>query len=88
MNTLPHAAGLNPKEYRQHASGPGVGASIAPGVDAGIGRAMVDGALLKRWGELPSGRRAEVAGRVGFSEKGQVRGVLEALVGWGCMSYF
>lgn len=88
-NIVPHAGGANPKEYRHHPAGPGCGASIAPGVDAAIGRAMVDGGMLKRWGELPAGKRAEIAGRVGFANgKEEVRGVLEALVGWGCMSYF
>ncbi|KAJ9151821.1 Protein cft1 [Pleurostoma richardsiae] len=93
--SLPHAAALNPKAYRLATSassaGGGAGQTTArgpPGVDAGVGRSIVDGALLARWGELGSGRRAEVAGRVGFAGAEEVRGELEGVLGWGMMAYF
>jgi len=81
--SLPHTAGLNPKGYRLPS------ASLAPlGVDAAVGRSVVDGALLARWTELGSGRRAEIAGRVGLASSAEVRAELESVLGWNCMSYF
>ncbi|RKF58449.1 Protein cft1 [Erysiphe neolycopersici] len=56
-NTLSHPLGLNPKMYRIDRE--------APDSMAGS-RTVVDGALLSRWMELGSQRRAEVAGRVGI----------------------
>lgn len=64
-------------------------ASCPPsGVDAGIGRSIVDGAILERFMELGTGRRGEMAGRAGYSSPGEVRAELEALLGWAGMSYF
>lgn len=56
-NALSHSLGLNPKMYRIDRD--------APDSMAGS-RTVVDGALLSRWMELGSQRRAEVAGRVGI----------------------
>ena len=86
--SLPHVGGLNPKAYRLPPSATQVVAKMPPGVDAGVGRNIVDGALLARWAELSSGRRGEVAGRVGFNGPEEVRGELEMVLGWGGMAYF
>ncbi|POS84108.1 hypothetical protein EPUL_003312 [Erysiphe pulchra] len=57
VNTLSHSLGLNPKMYRIDRDAP----------ESMVGsRTVVDGALLSRWMELGSQRRAEVAGRVGI----------------------
>jgi cleavage and polyadenylation specificity factor subunit 1 len=97
-NTLAQVAGLNPRAYRAPypSSRNGNG---APGVDAGVGRTIVDGALLARWMELGSGRRGEIAARVvggggsgGSAEASLgvelVRRELEGVLGWGGMAYF
>ncbi len=83
-NSLAHTAGLNPRGHRM----PAGFQSLAPGVDASVGRSMVDGALLSRWAELGSGRRAEVAGRAGLASSAEVRAELETVLGWECMAYF
>ncbi len=84
--SLTHTAGLNPKGYRMAA---GASAAIlAPGVDAAVGRNVVDGTLLARWVELGSGRKGEIAGRVGFASAVDVRAVLEGVLGWSRMLYF
>ena len=96
LNNLPHHhLGLNPKAYRIPASssggggGGGTGAPPPPIVDAGVGRyIVVDGAILARWNELGSGRRAEMAGRAGFAGVEEVRGLLGGVLGWGCLGYF
>lgn len=87
-NLLTHTAGLNPKGYRMAIEG-GIGAStLSPGVDTAVGRSVVDGALLARWTELGSGRKSEIAGRVGFATPLDVRAALEGVLGWSRMSYF
>ncbi len=82
--SLPHAAGLNPRGYRMQAGFQ----PAAPAVDAGVGRSVVDGALLTRWAELASGRRADIASRIGLTSAAEVRAELEAVLGWGRMAYF
>ncbi len=82
-NSLPNVAGLNSKAYRMPAA-----SCPAPGVDAGMGRTIVDGNVLMRWAELGTGRRAEVAGRVGFDGPEEVRTELEEALGWGRLAYF
>ena len=88
-NTLAHPAGTNPKGYRLpsttlHLHG--------VGVDAGVGRNIVDGAVLERYFELAAGRRGEMAGRAGYSSGGsgteEVRSELEGVLGWAGLSYF
>ncbi|KAI1342830.1 CPSF A subunit region-domain-containing protein [Xylariaceae sp. FL0016] len=86
LSSLPTPAGLNPKDYRAPSSTGAVG-RFPPGVDAGMGRAIVDGALLARWGELGAGRRAEIAGRVGFAGVGEVREVLKEVLGCAALGY-
>lgn len=88
INTLPHPAGLNPKAYRLPPSATQTTAKMAPGVDAGVGRNIVDGVVLARWTELASGRRGEIAGRVGYSGPEEVRAELEGVLGWSGLSYF
>lgn len=88
INTLPHPAGLNPKAYRMPPSATQTKASMGPGVDAGGGRNIVDGVVLARWMELASGRRAEIAGRVGYSGSEEVRADLEGVLGWSGLGYF
>lgn len=82
-NSIPSAAAMNPRAYRMPSAG-----SPAPGVDAAVGRTIVDGALLAKWSELGTGRRIEVAGRVGFSSPDEVRAELASVLGWGRMGYF
>lgn len=54
-----------------------------------MGTNIVDGAVLARWNELASGRRGEIAGRVGFvGGNEEVRGELEGVLGWSGMAYF
>lgn len=86
MSSLPHHAGLNPKAYRAPLSSGAVG-RFPPGVDAGMGRSIVDGTLLARWCELPAGRRAEVAGRVGFAGVDEMRDVLREILGASGLAY-
>lgn len=88
INTLPQPGGLNPKAYRMPASSMQTTAEQAPGVDAGVGRSIVDGAMLARWTELASGRRGEIAGRVGYAGAEEVRAELEGVLGWDGMAYF
>lgn len=87
VSSLPHHAGLNPKAYRAPPTSSGAVGRFPPGVDAGMGRSIVDGALLARWSELPAGRRAEVAGRVGFAGVDEVRDVLREILGMSGLAY-
>jgi cleavage and polyadenylation specificity factor subunit 1 len=68
------------------------GAECLPaGVEAGIGRSIVDGAVLARFMELGMDTRGELAGRAGYGGGrgvGEVRGELEGVVGWGGLGYF
>ncbi|KAI1497048.1 CPSF A subunit region-domain-containing protein [Biscogniauxia marginata] len=87
LSSLPHHAGLNPKDHRAPPSTGAVG-RFPPGVDAGVGRGVVDGALLARWSELAAGRRAEIAGRVGFGGgAAEVRDLLAEVLGAGGLGY-
>ncbi|KAI1743387.1 CPSF A subunit region-domain-containing protein [Xylaria scruposa] len=86
LSSLPHYAGLNPKAYRAPASTGAVG-RFPPGVDAGMGRNIIDGALLARWNELGAGRKAEIAGRVGFADADEVREVLREVLGTNGLGY-
>jgi cleavage and polyadenylation specificity factor subunit 1 len=53
-----------------------------------MGRSIVDGALLARWAELGTGRRGEIAGRVGFAGPDDVRAELKVVLGWEALAYF
>ncbi|KAI0410169.1 CPSF A subunit region-domain-containing protein [Xylaria palmicola] len=86
LSSLPHHAALNPKAYRAPASTGAVG-RFPPGVDAGMGRSIIDGTLLARWHELGAGRKAEIAGRVGFSDVDEVREVLREVLGTNGLGY-
>ncbi|KAK8104264.1 CPSF A subunit region [Apiospora kogelbergensis] len=86
VNSLTNHAGLNPKAYRAPISTGAVGRN-PPAVDAGVGRSVVDGALLARWNELGADRKAEVAGRVGFGGVDEVRATLEGIMGTGGLAY-
>ncbi|PGH18500.1 hypothetical protein AJ80_04470 [Polytolypa hystricis UAMH7299] len=70
MTTIEHACGLNPRAYRAVESD-GVG-----------GRGMLDGDLLKRWLQLSTPKRAEIANRVG-ADMWEIRKDLEAVGGNG-----
>ncbi|KAK4136591.1 hypothetical protein BT67DRAFT_416781 [Trichocladium antarcticum] len=83
LTSLPHAAGLNPRGHRL----PGADCAAA-GVEAGIGRSIVDGAVLARFGELGMARRVELAGRAGYAAVGEVRAELEGVLGWAGLGYF
>ncbi|KAF4556011.1 CFT1-like protein [Elsinoe fawcettii] len=72
-NVLEHAAGLNPRAYRNVKS------------EDGGGRGIVDGDLIRRVGELGAGRRSEVIGRVG--DWWEIKSDLEAVGGRG-LNYF
>ncbi|KAI1448618.1 CPSF A subunit region-domain-containing protein [Annulohypoxylon stygium] len=86
LSSLPHHAALNPKDYRAPASS-GVVGKYPPAVDAGVGRNIVDGALLAKWNELGAGRRAEIAGRVGFAGVDEVRDTLREVLGAAGLGY-
>ncbi|KAI0976786.1 CPSF A subunit region-domain-containing protein [Xylaria arbuscula] len=86
LSSLPQYAGLNPKTYRAPISTGAVG-RFPPGVDAGMGRNIIDGALLSRWNELGAGRKAEIAGRVGFADVDEAREVLREVLGAGGLGY-
>ncbi|KAI2638548.1 CPSF A subunit region-domain-containing protein [Xylaria nigripes] len=86
LSSLSHYGGLNPKAYRAPASTGAVG-RFPPGVDAGMGRNVIDGALLARWNELGAGRKAEIAGRVGFAGVDEVREVLREVLGTSGLGY-
>ncbi|GAW22696.1 hypothetical protein ANO14919_122390 [Xylariales sp. No.14919] len=86
LSSLPHHAGLNPKAYRAPAWTGAMG-RFPPGVDAGMGRNIIDGALLARWNELGAGRKAEIAGRVGFADVDEVREVLREVLGTSGLGY-
>lgn len=59
------------------------------GVDtASSGRAVVDGEVLARWGELSAVKRAEVASKGGYDGVGYLRSDLEAILGWNSTAYF
>ncbi|KAK4157753.1 protein cft1 [Chaetomidium leptoderma] len=83
VNALPHAAGLNPRGYRM----PNPDCLAAAGVDGGVGRNVVDGAVLARFAELGMARRVELAGRAGYGV-GEVRAELEGVLGWAGLGYF
>ncbi|KAI3340631.1 CPSF A subunit region-domain-containing protein [Ustulina deusta] len=86
LSSLPQYAGLNPKTYRAPVSTGAMG-RFPPGVDAGMGRNIIDGTLLTRWNELGAGRKAEIAGRVGFADVDEVREVLREVLGAGGLGY-
>lgn len=92
-SSLPLYCGLNPKEYRSPAIPGGVVGKVAtPAVDASVGRNIVDcspSGMLGRWSELGAGRRAEIAGRVGFGGggSGEVREVLREVMGMAGLGY-
>jgi cleavage and polyadenylation specificity factor subunit 1 len=75
-NALDAHAGLNPKAFR------GSDVEDAGWDDGGVGRGMVDGNLLMRWGELGEWKRREGLGKVGALEWG-FWGEREVLSGWG-----
>ncbi|KAK4672382.1 mRNA cleavage and polyadenylation factor subunit [Podospora pseudopauciseta] len=82
-NSLTHAAGLNPKGYRMPS------ATCPPaGVDAGIGRHIVDGTILARFSELGRAKRGEVAGRAGYTGPDEIRGELDGVLRWAGLDYF
>lgn len=88
INTLPHPAGLNPRAHRMPHSATQTTAKMAPGIESGVGTNIVDGVILARWSELASGRRGEIAGRVGYAGPEEVRAELEGLLGWSGLTYF
>jgi len=75
-NTLPHHCGLNPKAYRVDRDAP-----AAEG-----GRTIVDGEILRRWRELGSMRRSEVAGKLGM-DADSVREDILSSTGWGGLAF-
>ncbi|KAK3984881.1 protein cft1 [Cladorrhinum sp. PSN332] len=82
-NSLPHAAGLNPKAYRLPSAN-----CLPAGVEAGIGRSIVDGTILERFTELGTARRQEVAGRAGYGGPEEIRAEFEGVLRWGGLGYF
>ncbi|OAX83062.1 hypothetical protein ACJ72_02580 [Emergomyces africanus] len=73
INTLEHPCGLNPRAFRAVESD-GIG-----------GRGMIDGDLLRRWLDLGTQRKAEIANRVG-ADVWEIRADLEA-IGKGGLGY-
>lgn len=75
-NSLDSACGLNPKAFR-------ISDAEEGGWDAGgVGRGMVDGNLLMRWGELGEWKRREGLSKAGADEW-VFWGEREVLGGWG-----
>jgi cleavage and polyadenylation specificity factor subunit 1 len=71
INTLPHPLGLNPRAHR-HGEGE-------------MGRAILDGGLLRRWVELGSWKRAESVARSGCESEWELRNLLDKVCGGGLM---
>lgn len=86
ISSLSPIAALNPKSYRAPLTTGALGRYL-PGVDANMGRNIIDGALLVRWNELGAGRKAEIAGRVGFAGADEVREVLREVLGTSGLGY-
>ncbi|KKA26290.1 hypothetical protein TD95_000089 [Thielaviopsis punctulata] len=82
INNLPQWAAANPRAFRSSL------AQTPVGIESTNGRSIIDGAVLARWNELSSTRRAELAGKVGFNGPEQVREELEALLGWSGVAFF
>ncbi|PHH70369.1 hypothetical protein CDD80_6059 [Ophiocordyceps camponoti-rufipedis] len=76
--------GLHARAYRTASRAGAVGVETA----ASSGRAVIDGGLLARWSELGAVKRAEVAAKGGYDAVGELRGDLEALLGWSGFAYF
>jgi cleavage and polyadenylation specificity factor subunit 1 len=72
---LEHAAGLNPRAYRAVTGEDGSAGGIG-------GRGIIDGALVRRVGELGATRQAEVLGRAGV-DGWSLRADLESISGGG-----
>ena len=87
FSALPATGGLNAKAYRQPS---GSGRATNVGVDTAAGRSatVVDGAMLARWAELGSAKRAEVSGKGGYDGVTETRAELESVLGWASMAYF
>jgi hypothetical protein len=59
------------------------------GVEAGTGRGVVDGVVLRRWMVISAARRGEVAGKVGYEGgPGEMREELRSVLGWNNLTYF
>lgn len=82
---MPHG-GLHARAHRQ----PDAQAKVGVGVEtaASSGRAVVDGAVLARWSELGAAKRTEVASKGGYEAVADLRGDLEAVLGWNGVAYF
>ena len=73
-NTSSHPCSLNPRAYR------------AVETDGMGGRGVIDGELIKRWHELSSAQKANLADKVGSKGVWEVRGDLEGVCGgWGVL---
>ena len=79
----PHG-GLNARAYRA----PAPDAAPHVGVETASGRVVVDGAVLARWAEVGTAKRAEVAGRGGYDGVAELREDLGGLLGWSGLAYF
>ena len=82
---VPHG-GLHARAYR-HADTHGK-AAVGVETAASSGRAVIDGAVLARWSELGAAKRSEVASKGGYEAVADLRGDLEAVLGWNGMAYF
>lgn len=84
-NVLEHAGSLNPRGYRspsgETASHVGAGAGESLGT-----RGVLDGNILRRWGELSVQRRREAWARMGVEGAGDVGGEAEVRreLAWVC----
>ncbi|TWU76228.1 mRNA cleavage and polyadenylation factor subunit [Metarhizium rileyi] len=81
---VPHG-GLHTKAHRYPNQ-----SSVAVGVEtaASSGRAVIDGTVLARWGELAAAKRTDVALRGGYDSVADLRDDLEGVLGWSGMAYF
>ena len=75
LNTSSHPCSLNPRAYR------------AVETDGMGGRGVIDGELIKRWHDLSSAQKANLADKVGSKGVWEVRGDLEGVCGgWGFLA--
>ncbi|KAI9842274.1 MAG: mRNA cleavage and polyadenylation factor subunit [Sclerophora amabilis] len=80
-NLLDHPCGLNPRAYRAPTGAAAVNAMTGLGSDVlGGARGVLDEGLLRRWWELGTGKRGEVAARAGVRAE-EVRSDLEVVAG-------
>lgn len=93
LSSLPATAGLNLKAYRTPSASSTAYANSggrAVGVDTASGRSaqIIDGEVLRRWTEMGSTKRVEVAGKGGYDGVEGLRNEVGRVLGWSGLDYF